>query len=42
MVAARVLAPPTKLATTGWWHTTTLAEDFAVTDVRGGPVADSP
>ncbi|EQD51596.1 transposase, partial [mine drainage metagenome] len=26
MVAARVLAPHTKLATTRWWHTTTLAE----------------
>jgi hypothetical protein len=30
MVAARVLAPHTKLATTRWWHTTTLAEDFGV------------
>ena len=26
MVAARVLAPHTKLATTRWWHSTTLAE----------------
>jgi hypothetical protein len=32
MVAARVLAPHTKLATTRWWHTTTLAEDFGVAD----------
>jgi hypothetical protein len=32
MVAARIVAPQTKLATTRWWHTTTLAEDFAVTD----------
>ena len=32
MVAARILAPQTKLATTRWWHTTTLAEDFGVTD----------
>ena len=32
MVAARVLAPQTKLATTRWWATTTLAEDFAVAD----------
>jgi hypothetical protein len=32
MVAARVLAPHTKLATTRWWHTTTLAEDFGVVD----------
>ena len=30
MVAARILAPHTKLATTRWWHTTTMAEDFAV------------
>jgi transposase len=30
MLAARVLAPNTKLATTRWWHTTTLAEDFGV------------
>ena len=32
MVAARILAPQTKLATTRWWHATTLAEDFGVTD----------
>jgi len=32
MVTARIVAPHTKLATTRWWHTTTLAEDFAVTD----------
>jgi transposase len=30
MVAARILAPHTKLATVRWWHTTTLAEDFGV------------
>ena len=30
MIAARIIAPHTKLATTRWWHTTTLAEDFAV------------
>jgi hypothetical protein len=30
MVASRILAPSTKLATTRWWHTTTLAEDFGV------------
>jgi transposase len=30
MVAARILAPHTKLATTRWWHTTTLASDFGV------------
>ena len=32
MVAARILAPCPKLATTRWWHTTTLAEDFGVVD----------
>jgi len=32
MVAARILAPHTKLATTRWWHTTTLAEVFGVTE----------
>jgi hypothetical protein len=30
MVAARVLEPHTKLATTRWWHTTTLAQEYAV------------
>jgi transposase len=30
MVAARIVAPHTKLATTRWWETTTLAEDFGV------------
>ena len=30
MIAARIIAPHTKLATTRWWHTTTLAEDFSV------------
>lgn len=32
MVAARILAPRTKLATTRWWHTTTLAEAPGVGD----------
>ena len=32
MIAARILAPHTKLATTRWWHTTTLAEEFGVSD----------
>jgi hypothetical protein len=32
MVAARIIAPHTKLATTRWWGTTTLAEDFGVAD----------
>ena len=30
MVAARIVAPHTKLATTRWWHTRTLAEDLGV------------
>ena len=34
MIAARIVAPHTKLATTRWWHTTTLAEDFAVADAN--------
>ena len=32
MVASRIIEPHTKLATTRWWHTTTLAEDFGVAD----------
>jgi transposase len=32
MVAARILAPHTKLATTRWWHTTTLPEECGVLD----------
>ncbi len=32
MITARIVAPHTKLATTRWWHTTTLAEDFDVAD----------
>jgi transposase len=32
MVASRIVAPSPKLATTRWWHTTTLAEDFGVAD----------
>jgi len=32
MVAARILSPHTKLATTRWWHTTTLPEEFGVVD----------
>ena len=32
MVAARILAPHSKLATTRWWQTTTLAETFDVAD----------
>jgi len=32
MVAARIVQPHTKLATTRWWNTTTLAEDFGVAE----------
>jgi len=34
MVASRIVAPHTKLATTRWWHTTTLAEDFGVANAN--------
>jgi len=34
MLGARILAPHTKLATTRWWHTTTVAEDFGVADAN--------
>jgi transposase len=32
MIAARICAPHTKLATTRWWHTSTLADEFGVLD----------
>ena len=32
MVAARILCPHTKLATTRWWHTTTLAQEYGVVE----------
>ena len=32
MIAARIVAPHTKLATTRQWHSTTLAQDFGVAD----------
>ena len=32
MVAARILEPDSKLATTRWWHTTTLPTDLGVSD----------
>ncbi len=41
MVASRILAPATKLATTRWWHTTTLAEDFGVTDASEDDLYDA-
>jgi transposase len=34
MVAARIVAPSPKLATTRWWHTTTLASEFGVADAN--------
>jgi transposase len=34
MLAARIVAPSPKLATTRWWHTSTLASDFGVTDAN--------
>ncbi|MBV9890468.1 MAG: IS1634 family transposase [Rhizobacter sp.] len=34
MVASRIVEPHTKLATTRWWHTSTLAEDFGVTEAN--------
>jgi len=33
MVAARILEPLSKLATTRWWHTTTLPEELGLSDV---------
>lgn len=32
MIAARIIAPQTKLATTRWWHTTTIPDAFGVAD----------
>jgi hypothetical protein len=32
LVAARIISPHTKLATTRWWHTTTLAEEYGVVE----------
>jgi len=34
MVVARIVAPHTKLGTTRWWHTTTLASDLGVADAN--------
>jgi len=33
LVAARILSSHTKLATTRWWHTTTLPEEFGVAEM---------
>jgi len=32
MISARIIAPHTKLATTRWWHSSTLAQDLGVAD----------
>jgi transposase len=34
MLASRIVAPHTKLATTRWWHTTTLGQDFGVAEAN--------
>lgn len=34
MVAARILAPHSKLGTTRWWHTTTVPEEFGVGEAQ--------
>ena len=34
MIAARVISPQTKLATSRWWHTTTIPEEFGVADAN--------
>jgi transposase len=36
MVASRIVCPATKLATTRLWHTSTLAQEFGVTDASEG------
>lgn len=34
MITARVLAPDSKLATSRWWHTTTIPDEFGVEDAN--------
>jgi len=34
MIAARIIEPAPKLATTRWWHTSTLAQEFGVADAN--------
>jgi transposase len=41
MIGARVLAPHTKLATTRWWQTRTLAEDLGVADATEDELYDA-
>jgi len=41
MVAARILEPMSKLATTRWWHTTTLPEELGVSDAGEDDLYDA-
>ncbi|MEK7142258.1 MAG: IS1634 family transposase [Patescibacteria group bacterium] len=41
MIAARILEPDSKLATTRWWHTTTLPEDLGVIDADEDDLYDA-
>ena len=41
MVAARILEPLSKLATTRWWHTTTLPEELGLSDVGEDDLYDA-
>ena len=41
MIAARILAPESKLATTRWWHTTTLPEILGVSDADEDDLYDA-
>ena len=42
LIASRIVAPTTKLATTRLWHTTTLAEDFGVTQASEDDLYAAP
>jgi transposase len=41
MVAARILEPDSKLATTRWWHTTTLPKELGVADADEDDLYDA-
>ncbi|MBI4808577.1 MAG: IS1634 family transposase [Nitrosomonadales bacterium] len=41
MVAARIIEPDSKLATTRWWHTTTLPAEFGVADADEDDLYDA-
>ncbi len=41
MIAARILEPDSKLATTRWWHTTTLPVDLGVADANENDLYDA-